>query len=205
MWSSARLRTIYYISWRRVNLLKNQFHLFSNDSWDSQEGLTNFNRIIDFIQFVVSFWWCCLAEWRKEREEDRDQLINQSISDLGKSILHKVQMLGIQPCLKFTSSRCGMFCCSGSEWWRLTTILSPRHPFCITVCIFKCNTQQNKWDASAISANEGKTDDTDDGYHCVCLPLPAFLLLLSFSLPPLTPFFPLISFILQSFRCPLDK
>lgn len=28
---------------------------------------------------------------REGREEDRDQLINQSISDLGKSILHKVQ------------------------------------------------------------------------------------------------------------------
>lgn len=60
---------------------------------------------------------------KEGREEDRDQLVNQSISDLGKSILHKVQMLRIQRRLKFTSSKCGMFCCSGSEWRRLTTVL----------------------------------------------------------------------------------
>lgn len=81
-----------------------------------------------------------------------------------------------------------------------------RHPFCVTVCMFKFNTQQNKQDATAISTNEGKTDDINDGYHCVCLPLPTFLLLLLFSLPLHTLFFSsLISFICQSFKCPHDK
>lgn len=67
MWSSLRLRTIYYISRRRVNLLENQFHLFSNDSWDSQEGLTNLHWITDFIHFILSFWWCSLTEWRRDQ------------------------------------------------------------------------------------------------------------------------------------------
>lgn len=61
-----------------------------------------------------------------------------------------------------------------------------KHPFCVTICIFNFNIQQNKQDATAISANEGKTDDISDGYHRACLP---FLCLLSFRPPPLTFFF----------------
>lgn len=56
------------------------------------------------------------------------------------------------------------------------------HPFCVTICIFDFNIQQNKQGATNINVNEGKTDDIHDGYHCVYLPVPTFLHLLSFCL-----------------------
>lgn len=77
-----RLRTIYCISWRCVNLLENQFHLCCNDSWDSQEGSTNFHRIIDFFffHFIVPFWSPSLADRRRDSGGDGNRLINQSIN-----------------------------------------------------------------------------------------------------------------------------
>lgn len=83
-WSSLRLRTIYCISWRCVNLLENQFHLCCNDSWDSQEGSTNFHRIIDFFffffHFIVPFWSPSLTDRRRGSGGDGNRLINQSVN-----------------------------------------------------------------------------------------------------------------------------
>lgn len=72
MWSSLRIRTIYYILPRHANLLVNHSHLSSNDSWDSQDGLTNTLRIIDFIHFILSICPCSLTK-KKEGKQGRIQ------------------------------------------------------------------------------------------------------------------------------------
>lgn len=68
-----------------------------------------------------------------------------------------------------------------------------KHPFCLTICIFNFNIQQNKQNPANISANEGKTDDIHDGYHC--LPVSANLSSSLIITPLYITFFPSMTFI----------
>lgn len=143
-----RPRTIHYVSPRRVNLLENQFHLFSNDSWDHQEGLTNFHQIIDFYpprrRSVLG---------RCEGGERR-QLINQSVSGwFGVNPLATVATSAFSRSSRFTS----LLLIDG-----LSAKKKIKQTKNTAVSLYIGASRTNRID---ISANEVQMNDTGDGYR----------------------------------------